>query len=110
MGGGGYDPARLGLLQAPRARRQALGQVDAVGGDRLRQPRIGAHQQEEVPPPRDGRQPPAAGLGVRRAERAVDDAAALRQPSGDRLRLGRALRIGEEQQRRQALPPGIAAA
>jgi hypothetical protein len=101
----GDDPAGTRPLQGAGGADAALGQVHAIRADSRRQACVGAGQQQQPAAARDPRQAPAARLGVRRAERAVDDAGAARQPAHDRLRIGDARRVGEEEQPRQPLPP-----
>jgi len=83
---------------------QPLGQVDAVRADPGGQGRVLADEQEQAAPARDGQQPPRPGLGVRGAEVTEDDPRAARQAPGDGLGIGRARRVGEEQEGRQGLP------
>jgi hypothetical protein len=83
---------------------EALRQVDAVCAHAASEGHVLADQQFEAPAAGDSSETEGAGLGVRRAEAAVDNGAAPRQPLGDRLRIWGANRIGEEQQRGQGLP------
>jgi hypothetical protein len=84
--------------------------MHAAGAQPGRQLRVGADQQDETAPPGDRLEPRAARLGVRRPEGSVDDGRAAGQPLGDGFQIGGARGVGEEQQRRQPLPPRVAQA
>jgi hypothetical protein len=100
----------MGGLDAAGATGQALGQVHALRADPRRERGIGARQQHQSAAPRDRREPAAAELGVAGPERPEDDRRAAGEAPGDALGLGRARRVGEEEQGRQGLPPAEAAA
>jgi len=110
MGRCGDDPAGMRRFQSPGAMRQPLRQVDAVGAERCGQARVRADQQDQAAPSGDRRQPRAPRQGVGGPEGSVDDGGAARQALGEGRRIRRPLRVGEGQQRRQALPPRVAAA
>jgi hypothetical protein len=82
---------------------ETLGQMHAVGADSHGEAGVGADQQLQTARTGDGLEPQGLGLRVGRPEGAEDDARAARQGLGDRLGVGRARGIGEEQQRRQGL-------
>ncbi len=86
---------------------EAFRQVDAIGAEAAGQLRVRADQQREAAAAGDLGEAAAAGVGVSGPERAVDDGRALRQALGDPLGIRRPLRVGEEQQRRQALPSTV---
>ncbi len=72
----------LAAVRGLRPVGQALGQVNAVRPDPRRQGGVRADQQLQAARAGDGLQPPAARLGVRRAECAIDDGRAARQARG----------------------------
>lgn len=104
MGGDRHDPAGVGPFQGAGAVGEALGQVDAVSPDPVREGRILADQQLQALGMGDGEQAPCADLSIWRAKRAVDDGAPAREPGGDGLRVRRPHRVSEEQQGRQGSP------
>lgn len=107
MGGGGDDPGWAPGRDPGGLGRQPFGQMHAVGPDPRRKFGVRPDQQEQPARPGDRRQALAAGLGVRGAEGPVDDPGAARQAGRDRLEIGGAGRIGEEQQGRQGLSPAL---
>lgn len=87
---------------------EALGQMDPVRADVRRQGDVPSNQQLQPMPAGDRLQPPGARFGVRGAEVAIDDGAALGQAGRDGLGIWGARGVGEEQQRGQGLPQASA--
>jgi hypothetical protein len=82
--------------------------MDAVGAKRTSQAIVGAHQELQAALIGDLAKPQAPSHRVCGPERSENDGRTPRQGPGDRLRIGRPHRVGEEQQARQGLPRMLA--
>lgn len=107
MPGGGQQPIGMSPANRSRLSRLALGQMQPVRFQDLRQISVSPDQQFHPGAPRRLPQPTARLDGVGRSEGAIDHPRSGRQTGHGLPRAGRAVRVGEEQQRRQ---PGDARA